>query len=203
MDMNSREDGLRRALSLAIPVGTQLGSVGLESVARATGLAAGLASWSFSSAIRTAGAGAQFVNRNVLSPLSSFAFGGSGTTPSGVRYCTAACPQLVPEQRYRPTRTEQRLQRVSSSLRSGSAKCSIRKQADQSTTQQQQRQRQKASAEQAPILIAHLASPCSVSSEFMHDTDDHHHFSHSAAPSPGGDVAVWAVNTLGLQSSML
>ncbi|KAG2434821.1 hypothetical protein HXX76_007706 [Chlamydomonas incerta] len=200
MDMNSREDGLRRALSLAIPVGTQLGSVGLESVARATGLAAGICQWSLGSALRTAGAGAAFVNRNVLSPLSSFAFGGNGAiSPSGVRYCTAACPQLVPEQRYRPTRTEQRLQRVSSSLRSGNAKCSIRKQAEQAT--EQQRQRQKQHTEQAPILIAHLAAPCSVSSEFMHDTDDHHYNHHAAHSS--GDVAVWAVNTLGLQSSML
>lgn len=94
---------------------------------------------------------------------------------------------------------------MSSSLRSGSAKCSIRKQAEQAATQQeQQRQRQKQHMEQAPILIAHLAAPYSVSSEFMHDTDDHHHhYSHNTAHSSGSDVAVWAVNTLGLQSSML
>ncbi len=54
---------------MAIPVGTQLGTVGLESLGRAADGTLRLATWSVTSAVRTAGAGAAFVNVGEASDL--------------------------------------------------------------------------------------------------------------------------------------
>ncbi|GLC41615.1 hypothetical protein PLESTB_000696200 [Pleodorina starrii] len=189
---NSREEGLRRALSLAVPVGTQLGSVGLESLGRAADGTLKLA-WSVasvaSSAVRTAGASAAFVNRSVLAPLSSFAFGSNSSSSCNVQFSTHMCPQQLLVEKGRKHHPS-RYQRAANNLRSGTAKCSIR------------RQLQPSSLSASPLaskqaeLIAHLAASCALSpsSELQ---DEQSYGREDLA------VAQWTVNTLGLQSSML
>ncbi|GIL82825.1 hypothetical protein Vretimale_8185 [Volvox reticuliferus] len=181
-----REEGLRRALSLALPVGTQLGSVGLESLGRAADGTLKLATWSVTSAVRTAGAGAAFVNRNVLAPLSSFAFG-SGASSSNIQFCTQTCPQLLLQKGRKHHPSEVRYQKAANNLRTGSAKCSIRRQQQFSGS---------SFASQQAELLAHLAASCALAPSS--DLQDEPSFSK-------GDVAVaqWTVNALGLQSSML
>ncbi|KAG2490868.1 hypothetical protein HYH03_010786 [Edaphochlamys debaryana] len=185
----SRDDGLRRALSLALPVGAQLGSVSLESLGKAAAGTLTVAGWTCATGLRVAGSSVGFVNRNVLAPLSSFAFGSSSASSSNVRFSTCAhsCAWLQP-QKARKSRTEVRFQRASSGLRTGSAKCSIRRSAAV----------QEAVPAAAPVLLAHLAAssvPMTLSSELGHDE----HLSSSGE----ADVAHWTVATLGLQSSML
>ncbi|GLI67346.1 hypothetical protein VaNZ11_011422 [Volvox africanus] len=184
-----REEGLRRALSLAIPVGTQLGSVGLESLGRAADGTLKLATWSVTSAVRTAGAGAAFVNRNLFAPLSSLAFGSGSAMASttNIQFCTQTCPQLLIQKGRKHNPSEVRYQKAASNLRTGSAKCSIRRQQQLSGS---------SFASQQAELLAHLAASCALAPSS--DLQDEPCFGK-------GDVAVaqWTVNALGLQSSML
>ncbi|KXZ54823.1 hypothetical protein GPECTOR_4g894 [Gonium pectorale] len=90
------------------------------------------------------------------------------------------------------SRTAVRLERAASKLVAGSA--SMRK-------PRHQPRHQTAAAAVAPILLAHFAAACALSPTSSEQHDE------TPYPSPRGvdeaAVAQWAVNTLGLQSSML
>ncbi|GFR50383.1 hypothetical protein Agub_g12597 [Astrephomene gubernaculifera] len=161
----SRDEALRRALLVAIPVGTQLSNIGLDSISRAADSTLRLATWSVTSAVRKAGASAAFVNRNMLAPLSNFAFGGSNnSSTSNVHFCTQTCPQLLPDQgrKHHPSRSEIRYQRVASNLRSGSAKCSLQRNNSQRHSNHQQPSIAAAAAPALALLATHLAASCAL-----------------------------------------
>ncbi|PNH07602.1 hypothetical protein TSOC_005945 [Tetrabaena socialis] len=163
--LNGNADVLRRALSLAIPVG-QLGS---ELTLKTLATAGKAGFWGVTSA-------AKIIGRTVLSPLGSLAFGSgsAAVVSSKISFCTQpSCPQLICR-RHHASRSEAKLLKAASGLRSGSAKCSIKKQG---------------AAAVQPALFALLSMPCAPPSEHEHPSSE--------------EVADWTVTSLGLQSSML
>lgn len=188
-----QDEAMSRALLLALPATAQtqpLAAVGLGSLSAAKHFWAApesalrAAHASVRTVARTAGAGAELVNRAVLAPamcilapLGALVPGNGAASKPQVRFGTApqAC-SLLKAHRHHASRTETQHRRVQAGLRSGSARCSMRR--------------------PAPMLASMSASAGSALSLLQQP---------QASSSPmevPADSSDWTLN-MGLQSSML